>query len=203
MSESVKIKICGLSRECDILAVNQLEVDYVGFVFASGSRRQVSAVQAEKLRALLRRDIKVVGVFVRESVSNICKLHESGVIDIAQLHGGESEEQIRAVQACGIEVIKAISVNSRADILSAESSCADYILFDNGTGGTGQVFEHSLLDGLDKLNKRCFVAGGLSESNVTRVLGYMPYAVDVSGGVEKDGRKDEMKIQNFVRKVRQ
>lgn len=35
MTESkIRIKLCGLTRPCDIEAVNDLRPDYIGFVFA-------------------------------------------------------------------------------------------------------------------------------------------------------------------------
>ena len=60
----MKIKLCGLMRPCDIEAVNELQPDYIGFVFAKKSRRYVSPEKAEKLKAMLAPGIQAVGVFV-------------------------------------------------------------------------------------------------------------------------------------------
>ena len=69
----MKIKICGLFRDCDIDYVNEAKPDFIGFVFAP-SRRQVSAEWAEAMRPKLRPEISPVGVFVNESIANVAKL---------------------------------------------------------------------------------------------------------------------------------
>ena len=90
----MKIKICGLTREQDIQAVNQWKPDYIGFVFAEKSRRYVSRQQAARLKKNLSPDIQAVGVFVNESKEKIVRLFMENTIDIAQLHGQETEEEI-------------------------------------------------------------------------------------------------------------
>jgi phosphoribosylanthranilate isomerase len=81
-----KIKICGLSRLKDIEAVNIYRPDYIGFVFAKGSKRLVSEETAIELRNQLHPDIKAVGVFVNESPEKIIRLCDADVIDLIQLH---------------------------------------------------------------------------------------------------------------------
>lgn len=82
-----KIKLCGLSRQCDIEWANELKPDYIGFIFWSKSKRNVSPERAKKLKALLSPNIKAVGVFVDEPIENIAKLLSDNIIDLAQLHG--------------------------------------------------------------------------------------------------------------------
>ena len=86
-----KIKLCGLTRLCDIEAVNALKPEYIGFVFAPGSKRYIDAKAAAGLKKMLHAEIQAVGVFVNEPVEFVAGLLRSGVIDMAQLHGGESE----------------------------------------------------------------------------------------------------------------
>ena len=86
----VKIKICGLRRLEDIEIVNRYNPDYIGFVFVD-SKRQVSHELASQLKADLSSDIVSVGVFVDADYSEILSLYDNGVIEIAQLHGLESE----------------------------------------------------------------------------------------------------------------
>ena len=85
-----KIKLCGLTRLCDIEAVNALKPEYIGFVFAPGSKRYIDAKAAAGLKKMLHAEIQAVGVFVNEPVEFVAGLLRSGVIDMAQLHGGES-----------------------------------------------------------------------------------------------------------------
>ena len=82
-----KIKLCGLSRPCDILTANELKPEYIGFVFAPKSKRYIDPQKAAQLKELLSSDIRAVGVFVDEAPDTVAALLNSGVIDIAQLHG--------------------------------------------------------------------------------------------------------------------
>ncbi len=110
-----KIKLCGLSRTCDIEVANELNPEYIGFVFAPKSKRYVSPEKAVRLKELLCSDIKAVGVFVNESLKTVEALLKSGVIDMAQLHGNEGEEYIRKfeVKAAVRAGARIIGVNNR------------------------------------------------------------------------------------------
>ena len=103
-----KIKLCGLSRPRDIRAANALKPEFVGFVFAARSRRYVSPQQAKTLKSLLSPEIQAVGVFVDEEVERVAELLDSGVIDLAQLHGTEDNGYIRRLRSLpGRPVIQA------------------------------------------------------------------------------------------------
>lgn len=195
-----KIKLCGLTRPCDIEYVNELLPEYIGFVFAPKSRRYISPEKAEVLREHLDDRITPVGVFVDENIDVIADLIKRKIIDIVQLHGNESEqyiEDLRKVIDC--PVIKAFRIESEADIVSANNSSADYILLDSG-GGTGKVFDHLLLK---DIARPYFLAGGLTPENVeTAVKQLKSFAVDVSSSLETDGFKDKIKMTAFVNAVR-
>lgn len=200
-SHITKIKLCGLTRPCDIHAANLLRPDYVGFVFALKSRRYISPETAAGLKKLLRPEILSVGVFVNESQDTVLRLLEQGVIDIAQLHGSETTEYIRQLKARSPKpVIQAFSINGKRDIEAARHSSADYILLDSGTGGTGTAFDWQLLK---NINRPYFLAGGLTAANVGNAVRQLhPYAVDTSSGIETDGHKDPEKMAAFVSAVR-
>ena len=93
--DMTKIKLCGLRRVCDIEAANALHPEYVGFVFAAKSRRYISPEKVAELRKYLQTGIQVVGVFVNEEPKQVAGLLNSGVIDIAQLHGEEDNAYIK------------------------------------------------------------------------------------------------------------
>ncbi|MBQ8827619.1 MAG: phosphoribosylanthranilate isomerase [Clostridia bacterium] len=196
-----KIKLCGLSRPCDIEAVNVLSPEYIGFVFASKSRRYVTTEKAAELKSLLNPGISAVGVFVKEKPEKVAGLLEAGVIDIAQLHGGEDEEYIRKLRALTEKpIIKAFRIESEQDILDAEQSTADYVLLDSGNGGTGTLFDWKLIQ---NIKRPYFLAGGLDIGNVSKAVKTLaPYAVDVSSGIETGGVKDIGKMAEFVAAVR-
>lgn len=196
-----KIKLCGLSRPEDIMTANELKPEYIGFVFAPKSRRYVSPEKAAELRRLLSPKIKAVGVFVRETPEAVARLLDSGIIDIAQLHGGEDENYIRQLRALTDQpIIKAFRIDTAADISNAEASSADYVLLDSGNGGTGTAFNWALIQ---NLKRPYFLAGGLSPDNAEHAVKlFKPYAVDVSSGIETDGVKDHIKMAEFVAAVR-
>ena len=195
-----KIKLCGLSRSEDILCANELLPDYIGFVFAKGSRRYVSFDKARALREMADKRIKAVGVFVDASEDEIVSLVRDGIIDIAQLHGNEDEEYIARLRELGVnKIIRAYPVASISDVRMAANSGADCILLDSGQGG-GLSFDWELAKNLDR---PYFLAGGLSGLNVKSAIETLhPYAVDVSSGIETEGLKDPEKMKDFVLKVR-
>lgn len=195
-----KIKFCGLSRPCDIEAANELKPDFIGFVFAPESKRYVTPEKAKELKRILAPGIRTVGVFVKETPENIAALLLSGVIDMAQLHGNESEEEIRRLQTLtDKQVIRAFRVETAADMAAAECSIADDILLDSGAG-TGTVFDWKLAE---HMRRPYFLAGGLSPENVgAAVRALHPFAVDVSSGIETDGAKEKAKMAAFAAAVR-
>lgn len=179
----VKIKICGIKNAETIEYLNEAKPDYIGFVFAK-SVRQVSYRVAKALRQNLDKKIQAIGVFVNEDPQVIIRYLNEGVIDIAQLHGNESEDDIKLIKLkTGQPVIKAVSVKKISDILAFSKSSADYLLLDYGSGGTGKSFDWSILELLEKtnFNKPFFIAGGLNCQNVTDVLNHNCFGVDVSG----------------------
>lgn len=196
-----KLKLCGLVRICDIEAVNRLNPEYIGFVFAKKSRRYVDPAQAWELRARLDKGISPVGVFVNESPEAIADLVRSGIIDVVQLHGSEDEDFLRKLrELVSCPIIKAFSVKTPQDVRIACESSADLILLDSGGGGTGTVFDWDLLE---PIRRPWFLAGGLSPENAADAIWRLaPYGVDVSSGIETDGVKDIQKMNDFVRAVR-
>lgn len=196
-----KIKLCGLSRKCDIEWANELHPEYIGFVFAPKSRRYVSVDTAAELKAMLSEDIKAVGVFVNSPIESVAYILSRGIIDIAQLHGSEDEEYIsRLVKLTDKPIIKAFSINSAADVSAANNSSADMVLLDSGQGGTGTNFDWKLLG---DINRPYFLAGGLCCENISQAITALdPYAVDVSSGIETNGCKDKNKMAAFVAAVR-
>lgn len=195
-----KIKLCGLSRPCDIEAANALMPEYIGFVFWPKSRRYVTPERAAGLRRALSPDIASVGVFVDESPEAVAQLLSDGVIDIAQLHGSESEEYISSLRRLTDKpLIRAFRIASEGDIAAAECSSADWVLLDSGAG-TGTVFDWDMIQ---NLARPYFLAGGLDVGNAAAAVARLhPYAVDVSSGIETDGFKDNSKMAAFVAAVR-
>ncbi len=197
-----RVKVCGLKRPEDMAYANELLPDYVGFVFAKASKRYVSPESAAALREQLSPQIVSVGVFVDEPIEQVAALLESDVIGMAQLHGAESQAYVRKLKSrTQAPIIQAFRIATRDDVLFAEQSEADYILLDHGAGGTGESFDWSLLDGIER---QFFLAGGLSAENVGEAIARCkPFAVDSSSKLETNGVKDYEKMKAFVEAVRQ
>lgn len=198
-----KIKICGLSRACDIDAVNEAMPEYIGFVFAK-SPRQISFIQAAVLKQRLDARITAVGVFVDAAVEIISALCQEGIIDMVQLHGSEDADYIKQLKkAVTVPIIKAVRVQNTKQIIEAQYIDCDYLLLDtwlkDKQGGSGHVFDWSLIP---KLDKPYFLAGGLNAANIREAAIHRPYCLDVSSGAETQGKKDRQKIIELVRLVR-
>ena len=196
-----RIKLCGLTRPCDIEWANDLQPDYIGFVFAGKSRRYVSAMDAAALHEKLHPAIQAVGVFVNEAPEAVAALLNDGIIDLAQLHGDEDEAYIEALRKLTDKpLIQAFRIDAPADLERARRSSADHILLDHGPGGTGEAFDWTLLKAFDR---PFFLAGGLGPENARRAVeAAHPFAVDVSSGIETNGVKDHAKMTAFVNAVR-
>lgn len=198
-----KIKICGLRRQQDIQAVNAAKPDFGGFVIeVPKSPRCVSKEQVRELAAGLDPEILPVGVFVNAPAELVAELLNEGTLAMAQLHGQEDETYIRSLRKLTEKpLIKAFSVRSAEDIEQARGSLADYVLLDQGSGGTGKTFDWSLVQGIER---PFFLAGGLSTDNLEAAVRKLnPWAVDLSSSLETDGWKDPGKIREAVEIVRQ
>lgn len=194
------IKLCGLRFPEDIRSANALKPDFIGFVFAPKSRRYVTPQQAAALKALLDSSIRAVGVFVDEEPEVIAGLLSEGIIDLAQLHGREDEGFIARLRSLTDRpLIQAFRVREKADLLRAERSSADYILLDAGAGD-GRTFDWSLPAAFPR---PYLLAGGLTPENAGAAVRLLhPFGVDVSSGIETQGRKDPEKMRAFVSAVK-
>ncbi len=195
-----RIKLCGLRREEDAVMVGRAKPDFAGVILASGFRRSVEPEVAHDIRKILPPSIPLVGVFVNDDPDKIVSLLDMGVIDIAQLHGQETDETVREVQKrTGKPVWKVFQISETTDFTRIEACPADVVLLDAGTG-SGKTFDWSLAR---RIRRPFLLAGGLNPDNVAEAIAQThPWAVDTSSGVETDGWKDEAKIAAFVQAVR-
>ena len=197
-----KIKICGLRRLRDIEDVNAARPDFAGFVVeVPGSRRSGDKRELRELAGRLEEGILSVGVFVNAPPELVAELLEEGTLDLAQLHGQEDEIYMAELRRLTEKpLIQAFSIQTGQDAEQALESRADYLLLDQGRGGTGQTFDWSLLP---EINRPFFLAGGLGEENLERAIRQVrPWAVDLSSSLETDGQKDPEKILRAVDLVR-
>ena len=189
-----KIKICGLFRPCDIEYVNAVRPDWCGFIVNfPKSHRNRTPERVRALRRGLDGAVTPVGVFVDQPVETVAELLNDGTISVAQLHGHEDAAYIAALRAAapGHPVWKAFKVRGPEDLTAANASPADLVLLDNGRG-TGETFDWSLAGGV---TRPCLLAGGLTPENIPEAVRRLhPFGLDISSGVETDGKKDCAKI---------
>lgn len=186
-----KVKICGLSTVEAVEATVLAGADYIGFVFAE-SKRQVSLEQAHELAKRVTGKTKIVGVFVSPSLEDLEQAIGQVPLDMVQIHGTFDEALIPKIS---VPVIRAIQLSDQE---AKVTSPADFLLFDAPVAGSGRTFDWDLLKD-QTIQQDFFIAGGLTVDNVRQAREtFQPYALDVSSGVETDGRKDIEKIKAFI-----
>ena len=198
-----KLKICGLTCEEDVAAVNEVRPDFAGFVIEVPRRRR--SITIEQMKVLvkgLNKDTLPIGVFVDAPSELPISLLRDGTLWAAQLHGNEDEEYIEKIQnMTGKHVIKAFSIKTPEDVKRALKSPAHYILLDQGIGGTGEAFDWNLVP---PVKRPFFLAGGLAPENLRAAIAALhPWAVDISSSLETNGKKDPEKIRRLFRMLRQ
>ncbi len=226
-----RIKLCGLTRVQDIEIANKLKPEYIGFIFWDRSSRNVSAIQAARLKGKLDPEIKAVGVFVNAPAEQVISYYNVGIIDIAQLHGNENEEYIKKLHDAGLTVIKAfkmkktgenINLAGNANIETPEKPTGNAITETYGKS-TDDVITEAVKSSADYImfdpgkgegatfnwqlikgiKREFFLAGGLIPENIEKAVETVqPFAVDVSSGIETNGHKDPDKMAAFVKNTR-
>lgn len=194
------VKICGITNDDDALLAVALGADALGFVFASGSPRQVSAGD---VRAIVRRlppGTTTVGVFRDERPERVVETVTTVGLTGAQLHGREPASEVRWVADRLGLVIQAFAAGDPA-IATAPDAGADVVLLDAAEPGSGRVFDWRLVEG-STAGARLLLAGGLTPDNVADAIARVrPWGVDVSTGVETEpgsGRKDARRLRAFI-----
>lgn len=201
----MKVKICGITDVETAKSACEYGADALGFVFAE-SKRKITPKRAKEIIQELPANVLKIGVFVNESVEVIQKIADECGLTHVQLHGDEDNHQIRRLN---IPSIKSLGVTSESDMKNAQGYEADYILFDSPKekfhGGNGKTFSWELLGHMPKeLRKKTILAGGLNALNIEEAIRTVrPYMIDVSSGVEIEGKKDVEKIKQFIIKAKE
>jgi phosphoribosylanthranilate isomerase len=201
----IRIKICGIQDEAAAHAAAQAGADAIGLVFAP-SRRQVDLAAARRIAASLPPFVTRVGVVVNEPLERLRALVDGVRLDAVQLHGDESPRYCEAVGALGITVIKAVRVVGPLDVAALRALPVAAVLLDayrpGRRGGTGEPFDWRHGAAVARVMPT-ILSGGLTVENVAAGIATVrPYGVDVSTGVETEGRKDPGKIRAFVAAAR-
>jgi len=203
-----RVKICGITRECDVEAVCSSGADAIGFVFYEKSPRQVNLNLAKILSGKVLPFVSQVGLFVDATEKQISDILDKVNLDVLQFHGNETEQDCLKYSKPYIKAIRMAPGLNLLEEISKFPSARGFLLdsYKKGVpGGTGQAFDWesipSTLRGV--LTQPIILAGGLKPSNVAEAIKLIkPYAVDLSGGVESEpGIKDAALIHGLMKEI--
>lgn len=207
--QRVRVKMCGTTRREDALAAMRYGVDALGFIFYSKSPRYIAPENVVAIVKSLPPFIDRVGVFVNAPYTEVIRAATCGLTYL-QLHGDESAEYCRTIREmlpfCGIVKAFRVSEKSRAEEFEQYRECVDAFLLDTYSkdehGGTGRVFDWSVIDSL-QLHSPVILAGGLTPENIASAIAAVrPYAVDINSGVElQPGIKDHGRLKSLMEVV--
>lgn len=201
-----KIKICGIKTLTDALAAIDAGVDYLGFNFYPKSPRFIEKQACAEITSVLKKEyshIKLVGVFVNSSVEEVRNIMETCSLDLAQLHGDEAPEMIRALDGKAFKAFRGIPESVDGFVRNDSPAFLVDAAVKGVYGGSGVTADWV---GAAELARKypLLLAGGLTPENVAEAISRVkPWGVDVASGVESaPGEKDPRKIKAFVQAVR-
>ncbi len=200
----MRVKVCGITRARDAVAVAEAGADAIGLVFWPDSPRAVDEAEAREILAALPPFVTSVALFVDAGEQRVREVLAAVPVDLVQFHGHESAAQC---EACGRPYLRAVRVRGRGDIehAASEFSGARGLLLDAWNarlpGGAGEAFDWNLVP--DAVAQPVVLAGGLNPGNVAGAVARVrPWGVDVSSGVEqRPGIKDARQVARFVSEV--
>ena len=199
----MRVKMCGMQTLAAARAAEAAGADYIGFIFAQGSRRYVAPETAHEVAREMQR-VKKVGVFVDAPMAEVNQIADAVGLDYVQLHGHETAEIARMAER---PVIKAYRYGDDFDAETANVYPAEIILVDSyvkgAAGGTGLTFRwQEAAREIARVTKPVLIAGGITAANVREAVEtFHPFGIDVSGGLEEDGVKSKAKITAFMAAV--
>ncbi|MDX2255378.1 MAG: phosphoribosylanthranilate isomerase [Pseudanabaenaceae cyanobacterium bins.39] len=221
------IKICGITKLNQAIAIAKMGANALGFICASSSPRYIQPQAIAHIISNLQSQLQhesppflplpdFVGVFVNADIEQILQtVSETGLTAI-QLHGGESVSYCQELRSqleqtsqipSSIKLIKALRIRDRQSLEQAKiyQQAVDILLLDaydpHIEGGTGKTIDWQLLhDFHQEMHLDWWLAGGLSPDNVTEAIALTnPDGLDISSGVEiKAGDKDLAKVKQFL-----
>jgi phosphoribosylanthranilate isomerase len=196
------VKICGLTREEDVFAAEELGADAVGFVLVPESPRAVTIAEAATLaaRALVVRIILTRDLAPDALVAAALAVAADGV----QPYGAHQAEAAQAAAESGLMVLRPVPVGGPVGLDQIPRD--QFPLFDHASpdrlGGTGHGFDYSLIPAT---TRQFVLAGGLGPDNVAAAISAVrPFGVDASSRLEKrPGVKDRRLVKEFIAQAKQ
>ena len=206
----MKIKVCGLNNKDNIVQLQDLGLDFMGFIFYERSKRSVPQgnIDGDFVKSLS--GVKKVGVFVNESLETILERAEEYDLDYIQLHGEETPDFCEKVRRQGLKVVKAISISNILPIeaLKSYEHVVDLFLFDTSgkeRGGNGTKFDWQVLNEY-QFKVPFLLAGGISledASDIKRLKIKMFHGVDLNSKFElAPGVKNANQVKQFIENIK-
>ncbi len=203
----MRLKICGITNISQGLAIANLGVKNLGFIYVSSSPRYVSKEVIKEIVSSLNENVKKIGVVVNLSISEIDQLVKETGLNGIQLHGEETPQFCQEVKQLlpQIELIKALRIKNLDSLKESKiyNHCVDTLLLDayspNAHGGTGKTINLDMLTGFTSPIP-WLLAGGLNQGNIATALTYVkPNGIDLSSSVEiSPGNKDLTKVAQIL-----
>ena len=197
----MKLKICGI-RDLNILQYAcEAGVDFVGFIMANDSPRKISNDFLESLETFDFKETSPVFVFVNPSVEEVKKIITKIENPILQFHGDEGDNFCQQFNQIFWKTIR-IKNSQSLDVINDFPSANALLLetFSNDAyGGTGKVFDWSLLENISLQNK-FILAGGINSENLEDAISLNPWCIDVNSGVESSlALKDKTLMDQIIK----
>ena len=216
-AQGLKVKICGIRALEDALVAAEAGADFIGMVFVPERHRRITPKEAKVIADGVRNSggpaPRIVGLFADQAIEEVAGIVEFCGLDLVQLCGKESVEYAGQT---GCDVIKVVHVAESATATDDAGTGAQVKEFsgvghlvtldryvEGIQGGTGVGFDWDVAASLSQAGHPFLLAGGLTPENVSKAITKVhPWGVDVSSGVETNGKKDHAKIRDFMHEAR-
>ena len=199
----MKLKICGIN-DIDILEhACEAGLDFVGFIMVNESPRNISNNFLASLERFNFLSTTPVFVFVNPSVDEVKKITSNFENAILQFHGDEEDSFCRQFDQLFWKTIRVKDSQSLEAINDFPS--ADAILLEtfsqDAYGGTGKVFDWSLLEKIS-VQRKFVLAGGINPKNIKEAVSVDPWCIDVNSGVESSvALKDKVLMDEIIKNI--
>ena len=210
MVGKLHIKVCGMKSSLNREELDQLPVDYYGFIFYPMSPRYVYHNTENEMNRLFSTGRKRAGIFVDALPGDVISIANKWDLTHVQLHGNESSETCRIIRGSGLKVIRSFSVDTEFDFEVCRNFAehSDLFLFDTKgklPGGTGEKFNWEILENY-RLEVPFFLSGGISPGDGPAIAAFshpMFYGIDLNSGFEDaPGIKNTEKLKSFLKNLR-
>ncbi|MCK9402272.1 MAG: phosphoribosylanthranilate isomerase [Chitinophagaceae bacterium] len=212
----MRIKVCGMTSAGQVLQLDDMGVEFAGFIFYPKSPRYVYKFMSRpEIKKIKGRGINKVGVFVNAPLEEVLQAVDDCGLYLVQLHGDETPKYCEKI-ADYVTVVKAFRLREDENILwkvKDYRDIADMFLFDTegaGYGGTGRKFDWKMLQGLN-IGKPFFLSGGIEPGDTDKLKEFVKdpvakdlFSIDVNSRFEiSPGIKDMNKLKDFIAAIKQ